>query len=427
MKMAREGEQLTLAELVPLETLAELGHLFRAVTGVPMVFTDQTGNAIGEVEEPLAFCGSLVRIADGTTVCLRRTKWDEPEPDVEAKLRSKHSGPKPVAHRCLGGFRDTAVPIVVEDQVIGYSVFARSLGQPPDVAGFRQMAQQAGMAPEVGEQVARRALVMSEDRIRDVARFLEVITGLVASAAYESVRARQVLELEKLRDDLIHMIVHDLRTPLTSMLGGLDMVVSTDYDPDITHEFVPMAHNSAQTLLEMVNTLLDINKMESGQMKLDLADLDFAGVAAQALQQVKGLAAERKHELVLEISDELPTVNGDEEKLRRTVVNLLGNAIKFTQDGGRIALSATHDEQGLTFAVSDNGPGIPPEDREMIFDKFGQVEARKHGRKNSTGLGLTFCKMVAEAHGGRIWVESEVGKGSRFAVAIPIQPEADKT
>jgi signal transduction histidine kinase len=263
---------------------------------------------------------------------------------------------------------------------------------------------------------------MPPERIQDIAGFLQVITELVARAAYDTLRARQILELEKLRDDLIHMIVHDLRTPLTSILGGLETVVDTDYDPELTREFVPIAHASAVTLLEMVNTLLDINKMESGQMKLHLEDVDVGQVAATALDQVRGLAREHRHNLESAIDDACGTVRADGELLRRVMVNLLGNAIKFTPDGGEIRLEAGCHDGEVRVAVSDNGPGIPPEYQERIFQKFGQVETRKAGRKHSTGLGLTFCRMVAEAHGGRIWVDSEVGKGSTFTIAIPLVP-----
>jgi len=166
--------------------------------------------------------------------------------------------------------------------------------------------------------------------------------------------------------------------------------------------------------------------MENGELELDLRAVRFEEIAAKALDQVKGLALEHGHDLVNEVPPDGLTVQADEDLLRRVVVNLLGNAIKFTPDGGRITLSAKVDTQGLTFSVVDNGPGIPPEDQARIFDKFGQAAAHRDRRKYSTGLGLAFCKMVVEAHGGRIWVESEVGKGSAFHVFIPVRPPGNR-
>jgi len=280
------------------------------------------------------------------------------------------------------------------------------------------------MSPETGEEVAEHSLVMSSGKIAQIGDFLQVITGLVASAAYDSLRAQQVLELEGLRDDLIHMIVHDLRTPLTSIIGSLHTIVETKYDPDIINEFVPLALGNSDTLLGMVNTLLDINKMESGDMEMEITPVDFSRLAAEAVSQVKGLAFERRQELSVDIDPNCPVIQADEDKLRRVVVNLLGNAVKFTQDGGHVSLSAACDGDGLTFSVSDDGPGIPQQYHEKIFEKFGHVEAQRQGAKPSTGLGLTFCKMVAEAHGGRIWLTSEPGQGSTFSLFIPLKAKA---
>lgn len=408
-----------LTDLVPKEALERQLQLFEALTGIPMVIVDATGVPVTPLTDPLRFCGTLVRDPEGRTVCLRRQKWDVPEEQLEREILGQHGGNKPVAHRCLGGFRDTAVPILVEEQVVGYAVFARSLTDRADLQAFRGMATAAGMEPEIGEQVARKALVMPSERIRDVAEYVALMSGLVAAAAHTELKARKVLQLEKLRDDLTHMIVHDLRTPLTSVIGGLQTILDTEFDEEITKEFVPLALSSSNTLLEMVNTLLDISKFEGGEMTLNRTPVDFGEVARVALEQVEGLARTRNQELLSDLAPNCGEVSADRELLRRVVVNLLGNAIKFTQDGGTIRLGSHCDPEGLTFSVADNGPGIPAEFHQRIFEKFGQVESRKAGRKNSTGLGLTLCKMVAEAHGGRIWLESEVGKGTTFFVWIP--------
>lgn len=233
---------------------------------------------------------------------------------------------------------------------------------------------------------------------------------------------RKLRELESLRESLTHMIVHDLRTPLTSLLSGmhtLDMMGDLTADQQ---EFVGMAIQGGETLLSMINDLLDISKMEDGNMALQCVDLKPQTLCAAAVCQVEQLARERQHQLVVqcETSDQL--VYGDEEKLRRTLVNLLGNALKFTPDGGVVTLTTRFDDakRHWLFTIADTGEGIPREAFQRIFEKFGQVEMRREGRKNSTGLGLTFCKMAVEAHGGRIWVESEIGKGSTFYFTLPI-------
>ncbi|MCE5238471.1 PocR ligand-binding domain-containing protein [bacterium] len=411
-------QPLRLAELVPVEQLNQLRRLFEHISGVPLVFTDAEGQLLTDMEQPLCYCGAVVSDKGTGTLCLRRRQWDVPEAEIESAIRAERQTGHAVPHRCRGGFQDAAAPIEVEGQTIGYAVFARTLTQPPDMEHFRRLAVEGGMAAEVGEQVARAAIVMAPERLRAIGEFLRIITGLLASAALEELRAERVLELEKLRDDLIHMVVHDLRTPLTSIIGSLQTVMDADYDVELAREFLPMAVSSAHTLVDMVSTLLDIHRMEEDHMPLDLGPTNLHDVVALAVAQVEGAARERKHTLKTSLCDRCLTLVADGEKLRRVLINLLGNAIKFTPDGGAIAIGSRCEPEGLTFWVSDTGPGIPPDQREHIFEKYGQVRGRQPVR-HSTGLGLTFCKLVVEAHGGRIWVESELGHGSTFRVYLP--------
>lgn len=240
---------------------------------------------------------------------------------------------------------------------------------------------------------------------------------------------RRLQDLESQRDDLTHMIVHDLRTPLTSLLTGLQTVEVVGDLSEIQEEMMAVAKEGGQTLLGMINDLLDLGKMEDGSLQLEYADLQAGGLIGRALAQVSPLAKNKNIELVREVGDDLPTLRADDDKLRRTLVNLLGNALKFTPAGGKIVVSARIGEPGktLVFAVRDTGEGIPEEAFGRIFEKFGQVESRKAGRKMSTGLGLTFCRMAVEAHGGRIWVESRMGVGSLFSFELPLGPPTPPT
>lgn len=232
---------------------------------------------------------------------------------------------------------------------------------------------------------------------------------------------RRLRELERLRDDLTYMIVHDLRTPLTSLLSGLQTVpLVGDLNPTQS-EMLEIATDGGQTLLGMINDLLDVEKMEQESVPLALAPLRAETLIAQACTQVTLLAAAEDLTLTPEIASGLPDFPGDEEKLRRTLVNLIGNAIKFTPQGGTVTVGVScGSAQDLLFFVRDTGEGIPADALERIFEKFGQVENRRAGRKMSTGLGLTFCKLAVEAHGGRIWAESTPGVGSVFFFTLPL-------
>jgi signal transduction histidine kinase len=238
---------------------------------------------------------------------------------------------------------------------------------------------------------------------------------------------RKLRELEKLRDDLTHMIVHDLRTPLTCLLTGLHTLgVSARLDED-GKECLQMSISGGETLLRMVNDLLDISKMEEGSLRLEYGEPAPGTLIEDAVRQVASLAREKNLTLLREVAADVPGFRADEEKLQRVLVNLLGNAVKFTPVGGRITVSARPDESGkeILFSVQDTGEGIPKDAFGRIFEKFGQVESRRQRKMMSTGLGLTFCKMAVEAHGGRIWVESELGKGSTFLFTVPLAPASE--
>ncbi|MBI2299475.1 MAG: response regulator [Armatimonadetes bacterium] len=218
---------------------------------------------------------------------------------------------------------------------------------------------------------ARISACLEKKRLRD--REVELYDELQANY-------RRLQELEQLRDDLTHMIVHDLRTPLTSLTTGLQTLqMMAELDPDCT-EILGISIQGGQMLLGMINDLLDVSKMEDGSLGLTCAELSAADVIADAVQQVAPLAELSGQRLEAGVEPGLPPLVADEDKLRRALVNLLGNALKFTPNGGTITVSARREAEGIAFAVQDTGEGIPPECFERIFEKFGQVESRQAGR-----------------------------------------------
>ncbi|MGI5819445.1 MAG: ATP-binding protein [Armatimonadota bacterium] len=232
-------------------------------------------------------------------------------------------------------------------------------------------------------------------------------------AAYARLRT-----LEGLRDDLTHMIVHDLRTPLTNIIGNLQTLQDADYDRELTQEFVPVAAEAGQMLLRMVNDLLDISKLEAGQMEIEVTEFPVAELIEDALGTVRGLAEQKGLELSAEVSPPKLRLRADQEKLRRALTNLLGNAVKYTREGS-VHVQAQAEDGSLVISVTDTGEGIPEADLDRIFDKFSQVEAHNSGHSMSTGIGLAFVRLAIEAQGGKAWVESELGQGSTFRLSLP--------
>jgi two-component system sensor histidine kinase/response regulator len=227
---------------------------------------------------------------------------------------------------------------------------------------------------------------------------------------------KRLQEVEKLRDDMRNMIVHDLRTPLTAVIMGVEMLERHGALNETQREMMAIALGGGKTLLGMINDLLHVEKMESGTTELQYADLSAIALVAGAVEQVASLAAEEQTGLVIQVPPDL-SFPGDEKQLSRTLVNLIANAIKFTR-AGTVTITASPDDSGnIRFAIRDTGAGIPAEAFERIFEKFGQLDARN---RVGTGLGLAFCKLVVEAHGGAIKVESTPGAGSTFSFTIPL-------
>jgi two-component system, sensor histidine kinase and response regulator len=238
---------------------------------------------------------------------------------------------------------------------------------------------------------------------------------------------RRLERLELLRDSLVHMIVHDLRSPLAGIRAYLDLLKldgAGRLDRDMTQS-IDEARKVAIEMTEMVSDLLDVSRLEAGKMPLELALVDVGSVATDAVTGIG--AAARRVSLQLEPGPERLRAMIDPSVIRRVVANLVGNAIKFTPASGRIRVAVQGDDGGVRVSVSDTGPGIPQEFHEKIFEKFGQVEASRQGTKHSSGLGLTFCKFAVEAHGGTIGVESVVGQGSTFWFVVPLQGPAPAT
>ena len=225
-------------------------------------------------------------------------------------------------------------------------------------------------------------------------------------------------ELEALRDSLVHMIIHDMRSPLQVIFGSLQMA-QEDRSPKGAAQFIGYALESTSDLIAMVSTLLDVSKMEEGKMALELSAVDLKALASEAVRMVEPLRDQRQ--INLTSPAEMAALSCDAQLIRRVLQNLIGNALKFTnKKEGIINIAIGISVDKVRVSITDNGPGVPPEYREKVFDKFCQVAARKEGQGYSSGLGLTFCKLAVEAHGGCIGLESSVDKGSKFWFELPI-------
>ena len=227
-------------------------------------------------------------------------------------------------------------------------------------------------------------------------------------------------ETETQRDGLVHMMVHDMRSPLFAILGSLEMAGMEPLSKEAI-VCIDTALSAAGMIIEMISTLLDVSKMEAGKMTLESSAVDISDLTRETIRMLEPLRGQRR--LTLTSPDEMKMLTGDPNLIRRVLQNLISNALKFTdKDKGIITVFIEITaEDNMCVSVVDNGNGIPLEYREKVFDKFCQVATHKQSKGYSTGLGLTFCKLAVEAHGGKIGLESEMGMGSTFWFELPLR------
>ncbi|MGC8857286.1 MAG: ATP-binding protein, partial [Anaerolineae bacterium] len=226
-------------------------------------------------------------------------------------------------------------------------------------------------------------------------------------------------DLDALRDDMTAMIYHDLRSPLANIISSLEMLSALLPQTDDVKTMLTIANNSAARIQRLVNSLLDINRLEAGQPIADQRWVNPLHLIEEALQDVTPGAAGRRQNVVSNLPASLPEVWIDEDMIRRVLINLLENAIKFTPAEGRIEIGARTDTDWIEIWVSDNGPGIPASEHERIFDKFTRLRGKD--KPGGLGVGLAFCRLAVRGHGGRIWVESEPEKGATFRFTLPVK------
>jgi hypothetical protein len=247
----------------------------------------------------------------------------------------------------------------------------------------------------------------------------------VTNAIFRDVTAR--LEIEKIKDEFVSTVSHELRTPLTSIRGALGLltagVLSTE--PAKARRMLEIAVANTDRLIRLINDILDIERIESGRVKLEKRSCPAAGLMVQALDSVREVG--NRAGVKLELFPTSGSVLADPDRVVQTLTNLVDNAIKFSPPSSTVTLRATQQHDEMLFEVKDHGRGIPADKLGVIFERFQQVDASDEREKGGTGLGLAICRSIVDQHGGRIWVESELGKGSSFYFTLPLLKEQVET
>lgn len=241
--------------------------------------------------------------------------------------------------------------------------------------------------------------------------------------------AKQLKALDEMKQSFLESVTHDLRAPLTSIIGHVSIFLENQLGEldERQRTALETVFTSARKLSRLIDDILDLSRLEAGQMDFELKPVRMDELLSELNDLVSVLADQSKISLELDIENGLPPVSGDREQLLRVIMNLVSNALKFTPENGRIRVGLRRDSAAtLRVSVMDTGMGIPKDKLEKIFDKFFQVsETKDSSRRKGSGLGLSICRKIIQAHNGRIWAESDLGHGSTFHFTLPLSPEPE--
>ena len=283
----------------------------------------------------------------------------------------------------------------------------RSLVETLDHPQILALVRAPGRAPR------REEIELKDGRVVNAQR--TPIEGVGQAVVMQDIT--HLKELDRIKSEFVTTVSHDLRSPLTAILGYVDLIGRTGEVSEQQREFIQRVRTSVEHITALISDLLDLGRIEAG---LDSAreTTPLPSLARYAVETLRGAAEHRKLTLETDLPEDLPMVTGDPIRLRQMIANLLENAIKYTPPGGRVRIEALAEADQVILRIVDNGPGIPPAEQPYLFDKFFRASNVPEDVAG-TGLGLSIVKSIVDSHDGRIWVESALGKGSRFTVVLP--------
>jgi signal transduction histidine kinase len=350
-----------------------------------------------ELEAVEGLRAAIIKLGEGATGQAAMTRAPVQIPDTFELRERAVSRVRPLLNRL--GYRSLlTVPILREQQIMGgLTVWRRQVGEfEPEVVNLLQtFATQSALA------------------IQNARLFREI-----------EEKSRQIEAANRHKSEFLANMSHELRTPLNAIIGFSEVLGERMFGElnEKQAEYTDDILSSGRHLLSLINEILDLSKVEAGRMELELATFDLPLAIENARTFVRERATKHGINLDVTVDERLGEFVGDERKIKQILLNLLSNAVKFTPEGGRIGINARQADGSVEISVSDTGIGIAPEDQPKIFEEFRQVGSDYVHKIEGTGLGLTLAKKFVELHGGKIWVKSEVGKGSTFTFTLPEKP-----
>jgi len=428
--LEQQVEERTRALARSVQELQALGAISQTVNSTLDLQTVLTTIVAHAVQISGGHGGIIYEYDEGTGLFHLRATHGVHE-EIIAALRGAHVR---LGEGAIGRAAMTRAPVQVPDMLDEHSAVLARLRPTLSQAGYRSLLA----VPLLLEQQILGGLVVYRSESGD---FSPEVVNLLQAFATQSTLAiqnarlfreidekSQQLEIaSKHKSQFLANMSHELRTPLNAILGYTELIVDEIYGavPEPIRDVLERVQQGGRHLLDLINDVLDISKMEAGQLTLSLNDYSMAEVVYTVVTAVESLAAEKGLGLTVDLAPDLPLGRGDERRLAQVLLNLVGNAIKFTE-AGAVQIRATATDGAFAVAVTDTGSGIAEADQQKIFEEFQQADSSSTRPKGGTGLGLSIVKRIVEMHGGRVWVESSLGKGSTFWFRLPVRVERQK-
>jgi signal transduction histidine kinase len=406
-----------------LKALGEVGQAVSSTLDLQTVLSTIVGHA---VQLSGTDCGIIYEYDEPTQEFHLRASYQ-----MEAELVNAYQAtPLRLGQGATGRAAETRVPVQIADLLHEQELATRGLRPILSRLGYRSLLA----VPLLLEHKIMGALTIYR---REASDFSPEIVNLLQTFATQSVlaiqnarlfreieeKSRQIEAANRHKSEFLANMSHELRTPLNAIIGFSEVLQEKLFGElnDKQAEYTDDILTSGRHLLSLINEILDLSKVEAGRMELELATFDLPLAIDNARTFVRERATRHGINLDVTIDERLGEFTGDERKIKQILLNLLSNAVKFTPEGGRIGINARQADGSVEISVSDTGIGISPEDQPKIFEEFRQVGTVYSHKSEGTGLGLTLAKKFVELHGGKIWLESEVGKGATFTFTLPIQ------
>jgi PAS domain S-box-containing protein len=307
-------------------------------------------------------------------------------------------------------------------ELVPYRVVGQPIEQVCTLGGFTALLGRIKELGKLGESTASKEEL--EVRGKSLITYLSSLTDESGEFAGIVLSIRDVTveqEVDRMKTDFISTVSHELKTPLTSMKGSLQLLLTRGkWLTDTERQLLTVCFRNTQRLIRLISEILDISGIESGGMVFNLKPVSIGEVSVYAIEEIKSYAMGRDISIVNSIGEHLPLVYGDSDRLIQVITNLLSNAVKFSPEGKVVMVNAEQEGNYLTVSVADRGTTIKPSERDKLFKKFQQIEGLERGRAHGTGLGLAICKEIVERHHGRIFYTAAKEQGNTFSFTVPI-------